>query len=364
MSQPDRRHRRPAERGQVHAVQPHLGVAVRPSCSDRGRHHPRPPLRRRRVERPAVLARRHRWPGARLGTTSMDQAIRQQVETRDRRGRPHPLRRGRQGRPAPDRRARSPSGCAQPKRPVLLVVNKVDDLERATAQYEFYELGLGDPFAVSAGVGKGSGDLLDELVELAAARASRRSRDDQGRRGRPAERRQVVARQPAARRGAARGGADGRHDARRDRHALDATTTALHLHRHRRPPPPRARWTRTSSSTRRCAPQRAIERASVCVLVVDATLTACTTRTCASRPRRGSRGAGSSSLVNKWDLVDEKDAKTAARGEKQLHREGAVPRVRAVPLRLGAHRTARAQGARPDPRGGGGAGASASRPPK
>ncbi len=49
-------------------------------------------------------------------------------------------------------------------RPVLLVVNKLDDLERSTAHLDFYELGLGDPVGVSAAVGKGSGDLLDAVV--------------------------------------------------------------------------------------------------------------------------------------------------------------------------------------------------------
>ncbi|MDQ2670899.1 MAG: ribosome biogenesis GTPase Der, partial [Gemmatimonadota bacterium] len=51
------------------------------------------------------------------------------------------------------------------QRPVLLAVNKLDNLETATAQYDFYALGFGDPLGVSAGVGKGTGDLLDVLVE-------------------------------------------------------------------------------------------------------------------------------------------------------------------------------------------------------
>src|SRR5438067_12434181 len=52
------------------------------------------------------------------------------------------------------------------RRPVLLVVNKADDLPDETRQLSFYELGLGDPFPVSAAVGKSSGDLLDKLVTL------------------------------------------------------------------------------------------------------------------------------------------------------------------------------------------------------
>src|SRR6476661_5509250 len=46
------------------------------------------------------------------------------------------------------------------QRPVVLAVNKLDDLERSTAQFDF-----GDPLGVSASVGKGSGDLLDAVVE-------------------------------------------------------------------------------------------------------------------------------------------------------------------------------------------------------
>src|SRR3954462_7915777 len=50
------------------------------------------------------------------------------------------------------------------QRPVVLAVNKLDDLERSTAQYDFYQLGFGEPMGVSAQVGKGSGDLLDAVV--------------------------------------------------------------------------------------------------------------------------------------------------------------------------------------------------------
>ena len=49
-------------------------------------------------------------------------------------------------------------------RPWLLVANKVDD-PRDPAYYEFFNMGIGDPFPVSAINGKGSGDLLDKIVE-------------------------------------------------------------------------------------------------------------------------------------------------------------------------------------------------------
>ena len=50
------------------------------------------------------------------------------------------------------------------RKPWVLVANKVDD-PRTTDFYEFYELGAGDPLPVSAVNGKNSGDLLDAVVE-------------------------------------------------------------------------------------------------------------------------------------------------------------------------------------------------------
>ena len=50
--------------------------------------------------------------------------------------------------------------------PVRLVVNKVDDANREGAAWEFVSLGLGDPYPVSALHGRGTGDLLDEVVAL------------------------------------------------------------------------------------------------------------------------------------------------------------------------------------------------------
>jgi GTP-binding protein len=50
--------------------------------------------------------------------------------------------------------------------PVRLVVNKVDDTAREAQAWEFVSLGLGDPFPVSSLHGRGTGDLLDEVVGL------------------------------------------------------------------------------------------------------------------------------------------------------------------------------------------------------
>ena len=51
-------------------------------------------------------------------------------------------------------------------KPVVLVVNKVDSFEKFQADvYEFYNLGIGDPFPISATEKTGLGDMLDEVVK-------------------------------------------------------------------------------------------------------------------------------------------------------------------------------------------------------
>jgi GTP-binding protein len=50
--------------------------------------------------------------------------------------------------------------------PVVVAANKVDTVAEAPLAAEFYALGLGDPVAVSAAQGLGTGDLLDRIVEL------------------------------------------------------------------------------------------------------------------------------------------------------------------------------------------------------
>jgi GTP-binding protein len=58
---------------------------------------------------------------------------------------------------------RQPDGRLQP--PVLLVVNKTENWARESEAYEFYALGMGEPHAISALHGTGTGDLLDALVQ-------------------------------------------------------------------------------------------------------------------------------------------------------------------------------------------------------
>ncbi|MEK6266397.1 MAG: ribosome biogenesis GTPase Der [Clostridium sp.] len=51
------------------------------------------------------------------------------------------------------------------KKPIVLVVNKIDHLELEANAFEFYNLGIGNPVAISATQGLGLGDMLDEVVQ-------------------------------------------------------------------------------------------------------------------------------------------------------------------------------------------------------
>lgn len=50
--------------------------------------------------------------------------------------------------------------------PILLVVNKADSETRRQQVYQFYELGMGEPYPISALHGTGTGDMLDALVAV------------------------------------------------------------------------------------------------------------------------------------------------------------------------------------------------------
>jgi len=52
------------------------------------------------------------------------------------------------------------------KKPVVLAVNKIDRNRDEADMYGFYNLGLGDPYPVSGCTGRGTGDLLDAVVNL------------------------------------------------------------------------------------------------------------------------------------------------------------------------------------------------------
>ena len=55
------------------------------------------------------------------------------------------------------------------KKPIVLAVNKIDDVAFKDNIYDFYALGVGDPIAVSSNHGIGVGDVLDQVIKLMPA---------------------------------------------------------------------------------------------------------------------------------------------------------------------------------------------------
>jgi GTP-binding protein len=215
------------------------------------------------------------------------------------------------------------------RRPVILVANKADQLPKDTRHLAFYELGLDDPFPVSAAVGKSSGDLLDRVVELlpAAPEPSEEAEIHVAVVGRPnvgksslvnrllGEERLVVADEPGTTRDAIDTpfGYEG--------HTLVFIDTAGLRKR-----------TKVADdiefySTLRTS--QAIERADVCVLVVDAK-DGMHVQDLKIANDAWERGTALIIAVNKWDLIEEKETNTAARGQRDL--EERAPFLQFIPF--------------------------------
>jgi len=215
------------------------------------------------------------------------------------------------------------------RRPAILVANKADQLPKDTRHLAFYELGLGDPFPVSAAVGKSSGDLLDRVVELlpAAPEASEEAELHVAVVGRPnvgksrlvnrllGEERLVVAAEP----GTTRDAIDTPLEYG-DRTLVFIDTAGLRK---------RSKVDDDIEfySTLRTA--RAIERADVCVLVVDAQ-DGMHVQDLKIANDAWERGAALIIAVNKWDLIEEKDTNTAVRGEREI--KGRAPFLDFIPF--------------------------------
>jgi GTP-binding protein len=204
-------------------------------------------------------------------------------------------------------------------RPVILAVNKLDNLENSTEQYGFYSLGFGDPVGVSAAVGKGSGDLLDGVVErlppFDPSEADETINVAVVVNRLLGEERHVVA--PQA--GTTRDAIDS--TLRFQGRTLNFIDTAG-LRR-------RAKVEDDLEFYSTLRTERAIERAHVAVLVVDAAV-GLHNQDLRIATRAWDEGAGLIILVNKWDLVQEKDANTARQGQDALIAK--APFLRYVPF--------------------------------
>jgi GTP-binding protein len=203
------------------------------------------------------------------------------------------------------------------KRPVLLVANKCDQLPNEHRHLAFYELGLGDPFPVSAAVGKSSGDLLDRLVALLPAEGEATEQD--------AIRVAVVGRPNVGKSSLVNRllGQDRLVVASEPGTTRDAIDTTLRHGEHTLVFVDTAGLRKRSKvaddiefySTLRTS--RAMEGADVCVLVVDAK-DGMHVQDLKIANDAWERGAGVLIAVNKWDLIEEKDTNTAVRGERDL----------------------------------------------
>ncbi|HEU4648117.1 MAG TPA: ribosome biogenesis GTPase Der [Gemmatimonadales bacterium] len=203
------------------------------------------------------------------------------------------------------------------KRPVLLVVNKLDDLERSTAQYEFYQLGFGDPVGMSAAVGKGSGDMLDAVVERLPPKH-------------PAEEEEAVQVAVVGRPNVGKSSLVNRLVGH-ERHVVspEAGTTRDAVDSLLRFRGQTLNFIDTAGLRKRAKveddlefystlrTQRVLERAEVAVLVVDAAA-GMHTQDLRIATEAWENGAALIVVVNKWDLIEEKDANTARRGQQAL----------------------------------------------
>ncbi|HKO16621.1 MAG TPA: ribosome biogenesis GTPase Der [Gemmatimonadaceae bacterium] len=199
-------------------------------------------------------------------------------------------------------------------KPWLLVANKVDD-PRSSDFYELYRLGAGDPIPVSANNGKGSGDLLDLVIQKLP---------------------EVTAEQPAALHVAVIGRPNVGKSSIVNRllgeerlvvsevagTTRDAIDTPMQYHGREIVFIDTAGLRRQSrlgegiefySSLRT---RRAIERADICILVIDATEAEIQNQDLKIATLAWEAGCGLILVVNKWDLA-EKDEKSTARFEKQ-----------------------------------------------
>ena len=212
-------------------------------------------------------------------------------------------------------------------KPWLLVANKVDD-PRSTDFYEFYNLGAGDPIPVSAINGKNSGDLLDEVVsrfpeaiieDESSLRIAVIGRPNVGKSSLVnrllGEERLVVAAEAGTTR--------------------DAIDTPMQYHGQTLTFVDTAGLRRQSkiddgiefySSLRT---RRAIERAQICVLMLDAVV-GLENQDLKIATLAWEQGCGLIVVVNKWDIKEEKTDKSAQKFQKEAGEK--APFLKFVPF--------------------------------
>ena len=204
-------------------------------------------------------------------------------------------------------------------KPVILAVNKVDQ-GRSPDIYEFYNLGLGDPIAVSAVHGHGTGDLLDACVQYFPPEDEEEEEDDAIKVaviGKPnagksslvnkilGEERVIVSNVA----GTTRDAIDSRFT--NDKGSFVFIDTAG-----------MRKKSKIEEDIEKYSVLRAtmaIDRADVCLIMIDAT-EGVTEQDTKVAGMAHEAGKASIIVVNKWDLV-EKDDKTMARMTEEIRRD-------------------------------------------
>ena len=249
-------------------------------------------------------------------------------------------------------RRRRPSRC-------VLVANKADNDRREAEMWEFLALGLGEPYPVSALHGRRTGDLLDEVVarlpddKRRAASTADDAAEPRWRAG-PARRPRRRAWWAAQRRQVARCSTASSARSASVVHDMPGTTRdAIDTDRRDRPrarsasstPPAcaaRARSTTAPSTTRWCGRCRPVDDADVALLVIDAT-EGVTSQDQRLAERIDAAGCPVVVLLNKWDLLDDAEARADVTAElaRMLHFIGDAPVLKVSR----AHRQGRPQAA-------------------
>jgi GTPase len=213
-------------------------------------------------------------------------------------------------------------------RPVVLIVNKLDRLPEDLERHDFWALGLGEPQPVSAMTGKGSGDVLDEVVALLQATGEEEEEETLHVAvvGKPnvgkssfvnrllGEERMVVSEVP----GTTRDSID--TPLRYHGRTLVFIDTAG-LRRQARIDPGLEYYAALRT-------ERSVERADVCLLLIDAT-EELHVQDLKIAEKAWAAGCGLIVVANKWDLV-EKDERTAPAYERHIRER--APSLRWAPV--------------------------------
>ena len=214
--------------------------------------------------------------------------------------------------------------------PVILAVNKLDELGSALDHMDFYELGLGDPIPLAALSGKGSGDLLDHVVAALP--------DAEDTEGGDADLRVAVIGRPNVGKSSFVNRLVGEdrvivhEEAGTTRDAID---TELEIGDHRvclidtaglrR----QARITDDLEFLGRVRAASAIDRADVCLLLVDAAAGAAN-QDFRIGHQAWDAGKGLVFVANKWDLIEDRGPEALAGFERELRERAHY--LRWVPL--------------------------------